>query len=228
MKKILILCEDNILIQRMVNSVVGKNTNFRLIGISNTIKDAKKIMEKNKPDYIITTIRPFISEVYKMFSPVVPKIILISPEPLKSKTDNIIFLRRTNRFCEDLIELGKILRKAVRISKKDFVTNLLTDFGFDFRISGTPYILEAILYKDEYFGDSSLEKLVGLYEYVAKANNTSVKKVTWAINRSVDYMYARHTKRSYHTIEKYFKIKYPEKITPKIVINLISHNISNF
>lgn len=226
MIKILILCENNKLIKEILNSVVVITNNLKLTGISNTIGEAKALMLRNKPDFIITTNQLIIPEVNQTFTSHAPKTIFITKRPQKS-TKRVMYVDANWEFSQILMQISKILKRNVENSKKELVTNLLIDFGFDFKISGTPFLLDAILYKDTYDGNHCLEKLVDVYSHVAQMHNTSLEKVTWAINRSVEYMYAKHTKYTYANIEKYFRIKYPEKITPKLVINLISSNLKN-
>lgn len=227
MLKILIVCKEYGMAKDYVNSIVARISSLRLIGIANTLIEAQGIMIKDKPDLILTnipSILPFVKETFILH---LPKIILISKASKKKNLPENIFLINENIGLPAIKSLiSNFLKANSMSSKKEQITKLLLDFGFDFGITGTNFLVDAILYTHTYEGSHYFERLGrDVYSYVAKINGTNSSKVGWSINRSVAYMYEKHTKKTYGNIEKYFKIKYPEKPTPKLIINLIANNL---
>lgn len=227
MINILILCGNTELLKNIANSIIFMNQNLRLCGISNNIEESKKLILQTKPDFVITTNKEIIPILLKTFPTNTPKALFISKSK-KQSSNNVIYIDGNVGIPGIYSKISDIFKENIKDSKKELVTNLLIDFGFDFKISGTSFLLDAILYKDTYIGDFCLEKLVDLYAHIARIHGTSLNKVTWAINRSVEYMYEKHTPKSYENIEKYFRLKYPEKVTPKLVINLVANNLKNY
>ena len=100
------------------------------------------------------------------------------------------------------------------------------NLGFNFKLAGTIYLCDSILYVSTYKGYYSFEQLKrDIYSYVADLNKTIPDRVKWAIARSINYMYEKHTKESYKVVEDYFGLKYPKRPTPKLVISLIANNL---
>lgn len=226
MLKILIICDNNKFIKNLINHIIVKIDDLKVNGIANTLDEAQKIMINDKPDFILTNNKLVIPIVKKIYILHLPQIILISKSSQKpDKYKNVFWLDENLNFSEMYITIHKFFKENILNSKRKTVIQLLIDLGFDFKIAGTSFLLDAILYTHTYEGSRSFEKLVDTYSYVAKLNNTTTQRVTWSINRTVDYMYQKHTKNTYGNVEKYFKIKYPEKITPKLLINIISNNL---
>ena len=111
-------------------------------------------------------------------------------------------------------------------SQEEEVAKILSRLGFDFKLSGTLFLLDAIVYGRTYKSTYCFETLVkDLYDYVAQNNNTTINRVKWSVERSINYMYNRHTKESYTYVENCFNIKYPEIVTPKLLINVLVNNL---
>ena len=124
--------------------------------------------------------------------------------------------------------MSKILKflKGNSFSQKEKAAKILSYLGFDFKLSGTIYLLDSILYAHTYKGSYSFEKLErDIYSYVANLNSTSVDRVKWSVFRTINYMYSKHTDESYKIVEKYFNLEYKSKPTPKLVISLIANNL---
>lgn len=229
MLKLLIVCRELKQSKDYVNWIVGRFSNIRLIGIANTISEAQGIMIRDKPDIILTNIPYILKFVKEMFILHLPRILLISKaNKPKNLPPNVFFINGNISLPAIKLRITRFMEENIKQSKKEEVTQLLIDLGFDFKIAGTNFLLDAILYTHSYDGSHYFERLGrDVYSYVAKINDTSAEKVGWAINRSVAYMYEKHTKKSYSNVEKYFKITYPEKPTPKLIINLIANNLDS-
>ena len=124
--------------------------------------------------------------------------------------------------------ISTFVKENLKTSKKEKAIKILSHIGFNFKLSGTNYLLDSILYANSYKGSYSFETLFyDIYSYVAELNNTSSNVVKWAIERSINYLYGSANTDILKRIEKYFGIEYPEKITPKFTINFIANKLSS-
>lgn len=64
-----------------------------------------------------------------------------------------------------------------------------------------------------------------VYPYIASINNTTVNRIKWSIERSIRYLYQKNDEKLIATINNYFGIKYPDKITSKMIINFIANTL---
>lgn len=137
-----------------------------------------------------------------------------------------MFLDFRLSFSDMAKEISNFIKENVECSRKEKATRILFKLGFDFKLAGTIYILDAILYVHSYKGSYSFEKLKrDIYSYVAKINGSNIDRVKWSIARSINYMYESHTQNSYKIIENFFGIEFPKKPTPKLVISLIANSL---
>lgn len=228
MLKLLILCKTPDTIKNITNKIVSNISELRIIGIANTTLEAEKIMEEAQPDIILTTIQEIFETIHGKFFHYYPRVVLfsnISRSEIVYK--NLLVIALHLKYDIITTKISEFVKKDV-LSRKEKATKILTELGFDFRLNGTLYLLEAILYVHTYKG-SSFEKLKSdIYPYIAEKYDTSVDRAKWAIERSVKYMYRKHTADSYKIVEKYFCITYPEKVTPKLVVNFVSNNLDLF
>jgi len=127
-------------------------------------------------------------------------------------------------FLEDA-ESSKIIKKLNsfinKISEKAInrkVRKILEKFNFDFKLIGTHYLLESIVYsyltKDSYSFEN-LQK--NIYPHIAKKYNTTVSSVKWSIIRSINNSKASYSKNDLENLP----IDIKEKFTPKTIITLL-------
>ncbi len=227
MLKVLIVCKENQTAKKIVNKLVVTNENLKIIGIGNTLTETETLVKNIEPDLIITTNHNIMNLAKKRFLAHQPGIVLISKD-VKSSTSlgKVLTLNYSLSFEEMSQKISMFIRKKLSLSQKEKVMSTLSKFGFDFKLSGSVFLLESIVYARTYKGTYSFETLAkDIYFHVAQNNNSTIDRVKWAIERSIKYMYKNHTKESYEYVEKYLNIKYPEKPTPKLIINVLSNNL---
>ena len=230
MLKLMLLCNTLGTSQKITNKVISKIENIRLVGIATTLDEAQTIIKESDPDLVITTnIKAFelIQERFILYS---PGVILISN--IKAKFDitykNYIIVDYRESFTSISEVISNFVKENLKTSKKEKAIKILSHIGFNFKLSGTNYLLDSILYANSYKGSYSFETLFyDIYSYVAELNNTSSNVVKWAIERSINYLYGSANTDILKRIEKYFGIEYPEKITPKFTINFIANKLSS-
>lgn len=226
MLKLLIVCKKLETAKSIINQISANIRELRLIGISNTTAESIKIIKRNKPDLIITTNTSIITLVKEKFISYYPEIILFS------KTTNIdeeyenLLIEDAHKSIEEVSnQIVAFVQERVN-SEREKSTKILLDLGFNFKMSGTVYLLDSILYVRTYKGSYSFEKLEkDIYSYVAEINNTTIERVKWSVARTINNMYKNHTKESYKFVEKYLGLVYPQKPTPKFLISIIANNL---
>ncbi len=228
MLKVLIICKQAETAKKIVNHILINLEMLQLTGIASSLEESKKLISKIKSDLIITTDSNIESFLSKNFYSYKPKLVIIS----KSRNSEIVSKNKlivgyNLSFLEISKKIYIFINKEINQTRKEKVTKMLQKFGFDFKLSGTNYLLDAIMITISHNESFGFERLIkDTYREVAKLNNTRDKVVKWAIARSINYMYAKHTKESYIYIEEFFNIEYPEKITAKTIINLVSSNLN--
>lgn len=216
MHKILIYNDDFNLVKNLYNNVLSKLSDVKLIGMATTENEFSALCKSSNPDILL------ISENCKnglefpaILNNIQSKIIFCNNSTKYRNSKNNIYISEESDYNSIAKNLSKFMNKA---DKRDFhkkFYNVLWDLNFDFKLIGTKYLLESIIYSYEtkdLFLFENLEK--NIYPYIAKKFNTSVSNVKWSIIRSVNNMntYLDPT-------------EYPEKVTPK---TLISEIITNY
>ncbi len=229
MLKVLIISKQTETAKKIINNILISLDNLKVMGIANNLEEAKELIPKFTVDLIITTnninLENFIKENFFSYK---PKLVIISNlKNSESTSRNTLIVNHNLSFSEISKKISIFINTKIGKSKKEKAINLLKKFGFDFKLSGTNYLLDAIMFNVSYNESFGFEKLVkDTYAEVAKMNNTRSDLVKWAITRSINYMHSRHTKESYIFVEEFFNIKYPERPTPKTIINLVSNTLN--
>ena len=191
MFKVIFFNKDFNFIKSTFNNVFSNFYNLQLIGIASTEKELKLLFENSEANMIVINnkdINNKISEIIGEF-----KVKLILCDDLKNTNNN----KYTLYIPTDLesIDIKKNLTDFFSkidetiIHKK--VYNILKDLHFNFKLTGTKYLLSSIVYsyinKEDCIADN-LEKNV--YPYVAKQFNVSTSTIKWSIIRSINNIYS--------------------------------------
>lgn len=225
MVKILILCDKLTTAKTLTNKIISGINDLQLIGITNTLKEALEIIKFSEPDLIISTNEKVINLIKKTYAHYTPGIVLLSKKDPNNNLyyKNCIVLDPSIGFQNLSGYIFSYIQSTIKQSKKKNAINILTTLGFDFKLTGTIYLLDAVLYANTYKNSYSYEQYQKeIYNHVAKLNNTYFDRVNWAIARSINYMYKKHSRESYRILEKYLGLEYPAKPTPKLVVNSVA------
>lgn len=228
MIKSLIICKNNSTAKSIVNFVISNISDLRLIGIANNLEEGVKILKKNNPTLIFTTNDAIIKYLNQENDSLSPGIILISKQdennPVFYKNNLLLHIDYSENFKIISEETYTFIERNYTSQKRKKAKELLTNVGFDFKLSGTIFLLDAILYISSFKGAYYFEHLkTDIYPYIARINNTTPDIIKWSISRAINYMYEKHTKETYSYAEKYFCIEYPKKPTPKLVISSLAN-----
>ncbi len=228
MLKILIITNRTEIAKKIINNILISIDDIKVMGIANTFEEAKNLIPKFTVDLIITTEANIHTFIKNNFFSYKPKVIIFSKSKIiSSYPKNTLVINNNLSFLEISKMISLFISTKIIKTKREKVIDLLIKFGFDFKLSGTNYLLDSIMSTINYNKSFGFERVIkDIYSEVGKANNIDGDIVKWAIARSINYMYSRHTKESYIFVENYFNIKYPEKPTPKTIITLISNNLN--
>jgi hypothetical protein len=225
MIKVIILCNNFEATKTIINKVVYSISEIKIVGIYNKSNEIPDAINDMNPDLIITTNKNLITLLNKKSILYNSGIILITNENVNtSNYTNVLAINNYLPYETISNTISEFIDETFHLSKKEKITNTLKNLGFDFKLSGTVYLYDAILYASSFKGYYSYEKIYkDVYTYVAKQNGSDVDRVKWSIARTINYMCNKHTKESYKIVEKYFGVCYPEKPTPKTVIGFIAN-----
>lgn len=229
MLKLMLLCNTLSTSQKITNKIVCNVENIRLIGVATTLDEAQNIMKETDPDLIITTNLKIFELIQEKFIATTPGVVFISNSKVKHDITykNYILIDYRESFSAISEKITDFVKENLKASKKEKAIKILSHIGFSFKLSGTNYLLDSILYANSYKGSYSFETVFyDIYSHVAEINNTSSKVVKWAIERSILYLYGAATDETLIRIEKYFGVEFPDKITPKFTINFIANKLS--
>ena len=210
--------------KKILNNVVNKISNLQLIGIANSYYEARDLLIRTQADIIISTDQKTIDFVKKEFISYIPGIIIIdSIIRITQSYPKLLLINNENNFDYMANKIMFFLKNTIEYSQKQKISNILSDIGFDYNLSGTVYLQESILYAHTYKGSYNFERVKrDIYSQIAQSNNTTSDRVKWAIERAIKYLYKKD-KVDYDYVEELFKIPYSQRITPKQIISVISN-----
>lgn len=221
MYKTIIYSNDLENLKKMYNSIFNNPDNFciNLIKIATTYDELISMHEKLKFNMII--ISECDMNVFSLIENIETKIIFSINISNFKNTKNSLYLPFDENSDYTYSKLQKFLSK---INEKDIrkkVQKILETFHFDFKLNGTKYLQDAIIYsyknKDDYIFEN-LEK--NIYPYISKKFKISPENAKWAIIRAINAVNFRYT-----DIETQFPCySFDEKLTPKsLITDIVNH-----
>lgn len=225
MINVLIICNNFVMTKKIINNMLCKIENLKIIGIFDNLDLKTEILEK-EANLVITNNKELINTILNNKNLNSLKIVSISFTDLKYfNSKNILEI---NYFAlNDIItsSLKTFISTSFNDPSKQKITKILKNIGFDFNLAGTLFLIDSIVYIHSFKGFSFDTLHRDIYPYVANLNNTTIEKVKWSIERCIKYLYLKSGDTTYTVIYNYFGIKYPDKLTPKLLINLISNSL---
>lgn len=236
MCSILIADDELITVKKIFNSIIERNKNIKLIGITNDGKEVVDYMKNNAPDILlldlmmpkmngIEVLDSLIAEKDKCL--VKTKIIIIS-----SYIEKLYSSNKYREFIYGLLPKPYNLDKLMQLidsvddnikenNIKKYIHNELRKFNFNTETEAYKY-LEETIYEILYNDKMKFELENDIYIKVAKMNKKNPIQIKWVIDKMIDVMCIN---TRYDIIREYFNFKEYKKPTTKI---FIKHIVENF
>lgn len=212
------------LIKKYTNIIFSNFNNIHLTGIISNKKELEFSLKAQKINLIIisyadsqkTSILPLINNIENK--------IIICDEDISDFKDSkhTLYLSSQSSLESTLKKLKLFTPKVDEEFIRKRVRKILEKFNFDFKLIGTKYLLEAIVYsyltKETYLFEN-LEKQI--YPYVSQKYKVAPQNIKWAIIRSINNMKTRLNASDLQN----FSLEDSEKITSKFIISEIVNRL---
>ena len=214
-------------IKQFINNLILKISNLNSIFIAHNIIEFENIIKKFKPDLMIIS-KFYYSAISNLsiFNYHSFRIFLYNSKLYLQNSNNDICLLCSINNKKMLNTIQEFINNKTENELKNRITSILNEFNFNFKLIGTNYLIDAILYsyinKDSYIFEN-LERNV--YSHICCKNNTNPKNIKWAIVRSINNMYLNSDNNNIKKLSEYFYLDIYEKPTAKIIINMIINKL---
>lgn len=223
MYKIIIYYNDLKIVKNICNNILFKSSNLHLSGLATTEKEFLELYNRDKPHIILLHQESIKNpQVHSIYEKVSSKIILCENKKNSRNSKYQLYLTPQSTYLSikndfDIL-LSNLSERCIRMK----IHKILNRLGFDFKLSGTNYLFDAIMYstlhKNEYVFEN-LERNV--YPYLAEKFNVSVSNIKWSIIRSINNMNSNLNSRK----NKKILVEFSEKITAKLLITEIVNRL---
>lgn len=215
----IIVFEKNLeLVKYLCNSILRNFNNLRLLAIASNQTELSFFTKDSKANILVLSEENYSNESIRKLTQYFEYKIIICKNTQNFKKSKYFLYVSEDFSCEQFISiLKKFLTKIDEQTIHKKVRKILESLDFDFKLKGTTYLLDAIVYsalnKDFYFFEN-LEKEI--YPYVAKKYKVSISSVKWAIIRSINKFNSKSPKSNL--------LKLSEKTTSKSFISeIVAH-----
>lgn len=223
MFKLILLNQNLESIKVLCNCILNEIPDVQLSGICTSIEEFDELFTKVNPDIILMNYSDYISSKYSNKSEFKKLRIIFYDTPHKSKNSSKqVFISTRASLTEIKNSISKLVaNENIRLVRKKII-KWLEAFQFDFKLIGTTYLVECILYCYENKSDYVFENLEkNVYPQVAKICHNSLKHVKWSVTRAVKNMNSHMNASVQKQLSNIFSLDFSEKITTKPLINTI-------
>lgn len=228
MLKLVVLIEDLKNVKTLCNSIIRRIPSIQLLGTGTNMNEFNQLVDSVQPDLIMMDYSDFINSKYYITSEYKKSKIIFSntKRPLRNSCNTLCIWK--NAPIEDTIAVISkfISKKDLELIRKEII-KILENFHFDFKILGTTYLIETILYCYENRADCVFDNLErNVYPYVAQKFHTSLNNVKWNIIRATEIMNANISILNQKHLPDTLKVNVFEKTTSKQIIGVILANLN--
>lgn len=216
MNNVLIFNNNLEIVKKVCNILFNNFDNIRLIKIVSSAEEFLNACTTSKFNIIFISNSDLQSEkIQNHIKNIQTKIVLCDQLSKNKNSKYTFYLPLNTNESYFQAQLSCFLSKINQKNASMKIHKILQDSNFDFKLKGTNYLLESILYsylhKEEYLFEN-LEK--NIYPHVAEVYHVESHTIKWAIIRAINNMNS-HIKSS---DLKDFYTGFGEKITPKLLI----------
>lgn len=210
-------------IKKYGNIIFSNFANIHLSGIVGNKKELESILKAQKINLIIISYADSQkTSILSLINNIENKIIICDDDNNLKDTKHTLYLSSHSSLESTLKKLKLFTPKVDEEFIRKRVRKILDKFNFDFKLIGTKYLLDAIVYSyltRETYLFENLEKQI--YPYVSQKYNVSPLNIKWAIIRSINNM---KLKLSTADLQSFF-LDSSEKITSKFIISEIVNRL---
>ena len=201
MIKALIVYDDLNYAKYLLNIITTKFNNMHVSHIATDGQEALDILSSNRFDLVFLDLKmpkldgiEVINSVNRLNHFISPKFIIISGDfssikilKKNSNITNIINKAETDEnICRKIEPTVNEINYLLQLPKvKEYIITQLLEFGYDFKLRGTSYIMEAILY---IYSNNNLNLLDNLEQnvlkYIAYTNQKSLLNIKTSISKA--------------------------------------------
>lgn len=211
-------------IKKYINIFFSNFNNTHLVGIVSNKKEFEAFLNSQKISLLIISFSDFNKISLRPLINNIENKIIIGDENMGNvkNSKHVLYLSTHTNQKSTLKQIKSFTQKIDEEFIRKKVIRILEKFNFDFKLIGTKYLLESILYsymtKETYLFEN-LEKQI--YPYVSKKYNDTPLNIKWAIIRSINNMKARLNTCNLPN----FSLENSEKITSKYIISEIVNKL---
>ena len=223
MFKLIILNNNLESIKNLCNCILNEVPDVQISGFTTNIEEFHQLFKKVKPNIIMMDYTDYINSKYCQKSEFKHLKIIFCDFNLSSRnTSKQLFILKKTKPNEMLHSICKFVSKENRKLLRKKIIKMLEPFRFDFKLIGTTYIVESILYCYENQSDYVFENLEkNVYPFVAIECKTNVESIKWATIRATNSMNAHLSLAEKKILFGNFNLDISEKATAKQLISTI-------
>lgn len=220
MYKAIIYSNNLEIIKKTCNILFNKFDNIKLLGIVNSIEEFNSLSNNCKINLIIISDLDFKNPTLQnLLKRIENKIVFCNGNKKFNNSKYTLYLPLNSENSYIHQQLKKFISKVNNRLIRKKVYKVLEKLNFDFKLNGTNYLLEAIVYsylnKEKYLYENLKQEI---YPYVAKIYHVEPDNVKWSIVHSVNIIKNHINYTEFNSI-------FCDKITPKSLISEIVNRI---
>ena len=199
-----LIYSNNLNFVKKYNNLLTLNfNNIKMIEIASNKSELHSICKKHYIDIVILDSRDYIKNDIQFYLKSIKKKVLVGNNLEIKKNANIIYIPKTLK----LPSIIKVLQNHFYVVDEKVVREctrkLLNSLKFDFKLKGTNFLLESIVYsyinKADYVYEN-LEKNV--YPHISKKYKVSTSVIKHSIIRSINNVNANILKANFRNLDK--------------------------
>ena len=210
-------------IKKYGNIIFSNFASIHLSGIVGNKKELEQFLKAQKIHLIIISYADSQKpSILPLLNNIENKIIICEDDTVLKNTKHTLYISSHSSLESTLKKLKLFTPKVDEEFIRKRVRKILEKFNFDFKLIGTKYLLDAIVYSyltRETYLFENLEKQI--YPYVSQKYNVSPLNIKWAIIRSINNMKLKISTTDLQT----FSLDSSEKITSKFIISEIVNRL---
>lgn len=223
MYKTVIFSNDFQIVKKSCNVLLNNSNNMQLLGVAGNYDELLELSNNSKIDIIIISDSNIHNtKLQYILKNIEIKIIFCKNTQKYRNSKYQLYLPIDDNSSHLISQFKNFISKTDSRNIRKKVFDILKNLSFDFKLLGTNYLVDAIIYSYMNKNDYRFENLEKhIYPYVAKLYKASNKNVKFSIIRYVNNMNAHTTPNS----SKKCYINLDDKATPKLLISEIVNHL---